>query len=195
MARGQYPKRKDEEDDYEEESSMLDTVKQFASKDLEDIGLQRAHRLEKAYGKDDLRVKKAKLECFFNAYAILGTVRYAAQVVGLNPKAVSKVIKNNPAYQARFEVAHDEFCEYLEQTAIVRAVSKSDSLLQFLLKAYNPRKFSERLRIQALEKKDDDDTPLTLTFGEYTPDWTEPNFKFAEVVVDTDNEEEVEDNE
>jgi len=191
MGRSQYPRRKDEEDEYDEEQSMLDTVKQFASRDLEDIGLDRAHRLEKAYGKEDLRVKKAKLECFFRAYAVLGTVRYAAQVVGLNPTAVSKLIKNSKTYQDRFEVAHDEFCEYLEQTAIVRAVSKSDSLLQFLLKAYNPRKFSERLRIQALEKKDEDDAPLTLTFGEYTPDWEEPNFKYAEVV--NIDKEEVED--
>lgn len=180
MGRGQYPKRKDDDED-EEQLSSLQAVKQFANKDLEEIGLSQAWRLEKAYGKGDLRVKKAKLECFFRAYAILGTVRYAAQVCGLNPKAVSKLIKNNEKYQARFEVAHDEFCEYLEQTAIVRAVSKSDSLLQFLLKAYNPRKFSERLRIQALDNKDDE-KPLTLVFGEFDQSWEEANYRNAEVV-------------
>jgi len=174
--RGQYPARKDDDYDDEEQMSTLDLVKSFASRDLEHIGLNRAMRFKKAYGRDDLRYKKAILECFFEAYAILGTVRYAAQVCGLNPKKVSKLIKNNDTYKARFDVAHEQFCEYLEQVAVVRALNKSDSLLQFLLKANNPRKFSERLRIQALEAKDDD-KPLNLVFGEYSPDWEEPNYK------------------
>lgn len=193
MSRGQYPRRKDDVDDMpEERMDMLSAVKDFAHKDLQHIGLERAMKLEKMYGKDDLRVKKAKLECFFNAFAILGTVRYAAQVVGLNPRAVAKVIKSSDKYKARFETAYEEFSEYLEQVAIVRAVTKSDSLLQFLLRASNPRKFSERLRVQAITDQAEKDEPLTLVFGEYSQDWVEPNYLHTNDLVtqsDTDNDE------
>jgi len=200
-------KRKSEEDEEAvlaiQQATMLDIVKQFNSKELKDIGLDRVIRLEKIYGRDDHRVKKAKLEAFFNAYAIVGTVRYAAQIVGINPKAVRRIINDSEYYQERFDLAHEEFSQYLEQTAIIRALTKSDSLLQFLLRANNPRKFSERLRVQALSNPQDD-TPVILNFGDLVDNTTPaPNYAIrltdAEGVVelvpvdtdtDTDTEEE-----
>jgi hypothetical protein len=177
----------DQED--EELLSLLDESKNLALRELQSIGLDRVAKLERVYGPKDLRVKKAKLDAFFNAYAILGTVRYAAQVCGLNPKAVSKLIKNSDKYRQQFEASHDEFCQYLEQTAIIRAVKKSDSLLQFLLRANNPRKFSERMRIQALQ--DDNDEPLTIVFGECDnsdTSWHEPNYAIVETIPDLETE-------
>lgn len=178
---GKLPRKEYTED---EARSLMITVSDLVSQELENIGLDKARKLERHYGKDDLRVKKAKMEAFLNAYSILGTVKFAAQVCGLNPRAVQKVIKNNEYYQKRFETAHDEFCQYLEQTAIVRALQKSDSLLSFLLRANNPRKFSERMRIQALTDDGLNNSPVELVFGEYGADWDEPNYLTAGVVED-----------
>lgn len=180
-------RHRDEEEE-QEILSLVEESKSLALRELNNIGLDRVHKLERIYGKKDLRVVKAKLDAFFNAYAILGTVKYAAQVVGLNHKAVTKLIKNNEKYQQEFQVAHEEFCMYLEQTAIIRAVKKSDSLLQFLLRANNPKKFSERMRIQALTEQDDD-KPLTIVFGEVDGSWHEPNYAVVETIPDIETEE------
>lgn len=164
-----------EEDDYQDDQdSVLALTKDIVHRELKDIGLDRVAKLEKLYGKDDIRTKKAKVESFFRAYGVVGTVHYAAQIVGVSPKVMNKLIKSNDSYRERFELAHEEFTQHLEQVAIMRALKKSDTLLMFLLRANNPRKFSERMRIQALDKEDD--TPLTLHFGEYDANWEEPNY-------------------
>jgi hypothetical protein len=168
-------------------SDILNEIKNLVSKELEDIGLDKAIKLEKYYGKDDARVKKARLEAFFRAYSILGTVRYAAQVCGLNPKAVSRLIRKSEAYRAKFEQAHEEFCQYLEETAVIRALRKSDSLLMFLLKANNPKKFSERLRLQAID--DSANEPVTLQFGEWPQGMEEPNYAAIEKEVEEEDAE------
>lgn len=162
----------------EQDVSFLESIKNLVSKDLENIGLDKVAYLEKHYGKDDYRVKKARLEAFFRAYSILGTVRYAAQVCGLNPRAVTRIIKESETYRARFEQAHEEFCQYLEQAAVIRALRKSDSLLMFLLKANNPKKFSERLRLQAID--DSANEPVKLQFGEWPAGMPEPNYAAIE---------------
>lgn len=156
--------------------SLKDLTRDLALKELEDIGLEKVGKLEKLYGPKDARVIKAKFQAFFRAYSIVGTVRYAAQVCGLNYKTVNKIIKNNEKLRTRFEQAHDEFCQYLEQTAILRAVEKSDTLLQFILRANNPHKFSERLRLQTLTEEKE--KPVTIIFGEMEAGQgdAEPNF-------------------
>lgn len=193
--KAQYPTRKGEEYDGVEErpDALLDQIKNFAHNELKHIGLDKVRKLEKELGRDHIKVKKAKLDCFFNAYAILGTVRFAAQVCGLNPRVVSKVIRSSKEYQERFELAHEEFAQYLEQTAIIRALNKSDSLLQFLMRAYNPKKYSERLRLQALTQQEEDTSPVQLMFGEVLEDFVEPNFAVHGASVDTILEEERED--
>lgn len=159
--------------------SLRKGIMEVITEDLEDIGLEKVQKLIRMYGKDDLRVKKEKLECFFRAYAICGTVQFACQAVGLNPKVVGKLIRENEYYAARFDEAHDELCQYLEQVALVRAVQKSDTLLMFMLRANNPKKFSERLRLKAEDMEDT--TPIQLVFY---GDQEAPNYLLAGEGVD-----------
>lgn len=155
----------------DDETTFLGSIKTFVASELDPkrLGLDIAHKLEKVYGKNDARAKRARLDVFFRAYALVGTPYFAAQIAGLNHRAVEKVIKANPALQDRFDQAHDEFCQFLEQAAIVRALRKSDTLLMFELRANNPRKFSERLRIASLNERDD--KPLNVVFGDPGPNY------------------------
>lgn len=168
----------------EEMQSILTQVRIATAGELENIGLDKVYRLERAYGKEDNRVKKAKMEAFFNAYAVVGTVKYAAVMCGLKPESVKKVIAKSDYYKARLELAHEEFCEMLEQTAIVRAVTKSDALLSFLLRANNPKKYSERMRIQAMSEDDINKSPVQISFGEVGAGWQEPNFLHGDEIAD-----------
>jgi hypothetical protein len=165
------------------EQSAIAAIKNFVHTELQNIGLEKVEKLTKIYGKDDIRVKQAKVDSFFKAYAVLGTVRYAAQVVGVNPTVMTKLIKTTPQFKRRFEQAHEEFCQYLEQAAVVRAMQKSDSLLQFLLKANNPHKFSERLRLEA-EANKSAQTPVSINFG-YS-DGNDPNYAQAQIPASTE---------
>lgn len=169
------------------DDSIIASMTNMLHQDLQNIGLDKVAKLEKMYGPHDLRVVKERLNSFFRAYAILGTVRYAAQVCGLNPHKVKQLVQKSDKYSARFEQAHDEFCQYLEQTAVARAVTKSDQLLMFLLRANNPRKFSEKLRLQAITMEEKDDSPVQLVFGESSG--TEPNYALPEPFGDEEEEE------
>lgn len=156
-----------------EDLTFLDSVKHFVMKELNDdaLGLDQVKKLRKIYGKDDRRVKVARLDVFFRAYALVGTPAFAAQIAGLNRHSVEKLINSNARMKERFDQAHDEFCQFLEQAAIMRAFRKSDTLLMFELRANNPRKFSERFRIQTLGMGDD--KPFNVVFGDGT---ASPNY-------------------
>lgn len=192
-------RRPEDEEDIEQSApaSVRAYVSDFVHRELQDIGLEKVAKLERMYGPDDKRTKKAKVDAFFRAYSIVGTVDFAAQIVGINPRLMTKLINDpdKPQWGRRFDQAHEEFCQYLEQTAIMRALAKSDALLMFLLRANKPRKFSERMRIQA-STEDDNRSPVQIVFGEYGSEWEEPNYLIPPTEGETEEEveEEVDDN-
>jgi len=102
-------------------------------------------------------------ELFFKTLAFTGNVTHAALTVGFSRQAVYQERRRNEAFAAEWDnalqVSHDalEFearrramkgtdKPYLYEGEVVHTVKEySDKLLMFLLKAYRPTKFNDRL--------------------------------------------------
>ncbi|MDE2100069.1 MAG: hypothetical protein KGL39_22635 [Patescibacteria group bacterium] len=110
-------------------------------------------------------IKKA---AFLKAFAAVGIVKFAAQVARVDRRTVYKWLEGDPAFKSDYEQAERDAVNVLEQAAFKRAVAGvksvrsfydrngniinqetevkySDSLLQFLLTARDPKRFGKRV--------------------------------------------------
>jgi hypothetical protein len=84
---------------------------------------------------------------FLEVFAATGNVRLAASAVGVSRDAPYKRARRSPAFAARWERAREDAIDTLEAEARRRALSGSDALLMFLLRAHRPERYRETLRI------------------------------------------------
>lgn len=77
-----------------------------------------------------------------------GTVRYACEAAGVSRQTVYAWKRRDPEFARQWDEAQEDAVEALEAAARVRALSGSDRLLMFLLRAIRPDKYGDRLRIE-----------------------------------------------
>jgi hypothetical protein len=110
-------------------------------------------------------IERPKKPAFLAAYAELGNITQAAEVVGMSRTMHYMWLEDDPAYQAAFKAANEQACDRLRQEARRRAVEGtdkpvfyqgaqcgtireySDTLLIFLMKGAMPDEFRERQQV------------------------------------------------
>ena len=84
---------------------------------------------------------------FFTALRNSGNIRASALAAGVERKTVYKAREHSPKFRALFDEAMEDALDILEAAARSRALSISDTLLIFLLKAHSEKyRFAETLR-------------------------------------------------
>ena len=106
-----------------------------------------------------VRPRKA---AFLAALAQCGNVTEAARKTGIARMCHYDWLKRDPDYVKATEVAVEESIQHLEQVARKRAVTGSDLLLIFLLKAHRPEKYREQHRHEITGANG---APIAVTFG------------------------------
>jgi len=84
---------------------------------------------------------------FIEVFAATGNVRLASGAAGVSRDAPYKRAGRSPAFAARWARAREEAIDTLEAEARRRALSGSDALLMFLLRAHRPERYRETIRL------------------------------------------------
>jgi hypothetical protein len=90
-----------------------------------------------------------KTKLFLKAYAKYGVIGKAAEIAGINRGTVKTWRNNIKVFDEAFKEIEETYTDTLELEANRRALEKSDSLLQFLLRARRPDKFNPTQKIDA----------------------------------------------
>jgi hypothetical protein len=96
-------------------------------------------------------------ELFFQAFSQLGTILHASRVVGIHRTTVNLWLSADLySFKTRFELAHQDYQEFLEGLIRERLVDPqgnrgSDILLMFKAKAEMPEKYREEVKVLGME--------------------------------------------
>ena len=90
--------------------------------------------------------KENKKGPFLEAFRQIGTVSGASDLVRISRSQVYEWQKNDPAFADAFEKAEKDLTEKLESVAVEKALKGDNNLIQFLLKARAPEKYTERYK-------------------------------------------------
>lgn len=90
----------------------------------------------------------AAIPRFLELLSQTGNVTAACRGSGLSKETVYKARKTDPEFAAAWQKAEETAVDLLELEARRRAMSTSDTLLIFLLKAHKPDMYRERLDIR-----------------------------------------------
>jgi hypothetical protein len=82
------------------------------------------------------------------AYEKHGTVTAASKAVGIHRDTAYTARKNDPEFAAEWDKLEVAVTEILEKTAVERALSGSDRLMEFMLKARRPSVYRENLKVE-----------------------------------------------
>lgn len=101
-------------------------------------------------------------KAFLEAYSSTGTVREAADAVGVPTRTAYAWRKNDRAFMEEWDrITHEDILPVLEQVAIERAREKSDLMLMFLMKAYNRKLYDDNF-----PKEKEKDTTISVVYEE-----------------------------
>lgn len=89
-------------------------------------------------------------EAFIAALRNSGNIRASCLAAGVSRETAYKERRRLATFAKRWDEALEESIDLLEAAARQRALSMSDTLLIFLLKAHRPDKYSERVRVEVL---------------------------------------------
>lgn len=84
---------------------------------------------------------------FLEVFAATGNVRLAASAAGVSRTAPYKRATSSARFARRWAKAREDAIDTLEAEARRRALSGSDALLMFLLRAHRPERYRETLRL------------------------------------------------
>lgn len=98
---------------------------------------------------------------FLVVFAETGTITHACEAVGVARKTVYNARQKDEAFGLAFADADEAVTEGLERECIRRALEGSDRLLEFILKARRPEKYSEQHRLVHSADRAVKSTPLT----------------------------------
>lgn len=127
--------------------------------------------------------KLERQEAFLRAVSMVGSVREAAQIVGISPEThwVDWLQEKDSDYRERFEEHRKRFIDVLEQEAYRRAVvgydeekrvmgvlveatrKRSDQVLMMMLKANARDKYGDKVETNNTNKNLNLDTPVDFT--------------------------------
>jgi hypothetical protein len=86
-----------------------------------------------------------RIRKFMATYARTGDVRAAARSGRISISTHYRMLREVESYRAAFEVARAQAIDELEAEAFRRALAGSDELLAFLLRAWLPELYGERI--------------------------------------------------
>ena len=109
------------------------------------------------------RTEPAWWKPFLTALRNSANVRAACQAAGVSRQAVYKARQRNAAFEQQYEEAMEDATDVLDAEARRRALSGSDTILQFLLKAHRPEKYRDLVRQEHTGK---DGGPMLIIRGE-----------------------------
>lgn len=92
---------------------------------------------------------EAKMKLFLISYLKYGVISRACGTAGIKRKVYETWRKRIKKFDEVFREIDEEFTDKLEEEANRRALEKSDSLLQFLLRARRPEKFNPTVNVDA----------------------------------------------
>lgn len=98
------------------------------------------------YKPDEL---EAKMKLFLMGYLKYGVISRACALAGIKRQTFLVWKKNVDKFREVFEIIDQEYTDKLEEEANRRAMEKSDTLLQFLLRARRPEKFNPTYNVRA----------------------------------------------
>jgi len=101
---------------------------------------------------------------FLAAYVNTGTITGGANAIGLRRGTVYDWLAKDDKFAADFEQVQDMVADNLEEEAIRRAYSGSDTMLIFLLKGLKPERYGER-REHTLKGEGDKPIMMEFTIG------------------------------
>lgn len=90
---------------------------------------------------------------FLEAYAKSGNVLASAQAAGVTRQWVYRYANAHPEFADAWHEAEQDAIDVLEAAARTRALSGSDTLIIFLLKALRPEKYRERVDVNVLREE------------------------------------------
>lgn len=90
--------------------------------------------------------KEHMKDIFIAEFPKWGTITSTCNAIGLDRGTVLSWRKRDPEFDRKFIEADGHVTEFLEKTAMARAIKESDTLLIFLLKARNPEKYKDRIQ-------------------------------------------------
>lgn len=95
-----------------------------------------------------------------------GTVRAAAEQIGLTTRSVRQAIKQDPAFAELVQEALEDNTELLEEVAYRRALEGDNLMTIFMLKARKPEVYRDNYR------RDDANGPIVMvkTYVGFSPD-------------------------
>jgi len=108
--------------------------------------------------------KEQKKLAFLREFSKHGTISQTAEAVHIHRSTVSRWRTDDQAFAKAFEEVDSHVTDELEQCAINRAKSHSDTLLIFLLKARRPAIFSDNVRLENELRKFADKIVLDFTY-------------------------------
>ena len=88
-------------------------------------------------------------------------VRWSCEHSGISRETAYKHRKADELFKAEWDSAMEDACDFLEAAAMKRAMTVSDTLLIFLLKAHRPEKYRETMRHE-LTGKDGEEFSFTM---------------------------------
>ena len=81
---------------------------------------------------------------FLEEFKKHGTIGPACVAANVDRRTIQRWRHEDPAFNEKYQSAELNITEKLERTAMTRALTTSDTLLIFLLKARHPEKYKER---------------------------------------------------
>ncbi len=135
------------------------------------------------------QTKKTRQTAFLAAYIENGAhVRKAATACDIPLRTVQRWFAEDQKFKARIDEAFADFEHELLACAIQRAKGGSDTLLIFLLKATNPKRYCDQARKEALAKTETSRQLFELpniTFGTYgTPGFETLDDEYSKAALD-----------
>lgn len=91
---------------------------------------------------------------FINSLRSHGNITAACIAAVIDRSTAYKAKERDPEFAAKWEDALDQAVELLELAAHTRALTHSDALMIFLLKAHRPEKYRERVDLSLTIKPD-----------------------------------------
>jgi hypothetical protein len=107
---------------------------------------------------------KELMRLVLSHYAQCGVIGTACDKAGVRRKTHYDWYEKHERYKELFDELRERFVDGLEEVAIERAKTKSDSLLMFLLKAERREKFGDKADIELSGRKQG--APIQLVFAE-----------------------------
>lgn len=96
----------------------------------------------------ETQIKEMKKK-FLIKYSRTGVLTQSAEAAGTTAQQIRRWLAKDEKFLRKFDQMQEKFVDRLEMVAVQRAIDKSDSLLQMLLRANRPQKYRDNVKVDA----------------------------------------------